>query len=170
MIRFWRILSKHGLRVINFAKEEIVPRVLKLKEFTPIGKLQGIISCANQVLGVLDNVCGRITEQPKCNTPGVRVTCILIGSAKAQMSTVNSYLSQAENGLKGLALAFLCSKIEQAASILGIIDSKPQNQDIATFSLGATEANLSEDDPVPSEVIQLLLEALSETILQLGNV
>ena len=159
---------KNGLKVINDLKEPIVDIAVKVKDTSPIGKLESALVCGESILTATTNLCDRLKEDPKCITTGVKIVCIGLDTARTTLHQINSLIDKANSGLKRLGFALLCSKIDQAITFLNNIPSKAPSPNQA-FGLAVADT-FDFTDPALVNVLQILGEIADESKVQLANV
>jgi hypothetical protein len=158
------------LRSVLNAKEIVEASFEILQRQNPLGRAMAISRCIEGLLNVADGICDRVQDDPECNTLAVRVTCIGIGLARTQLAQVNDLIEAAEEGLRSVAIALLCAKIDQLATILNIVDNNPSSHVTANAgSRTLVAAALEDDDPVSPEVLPLLQEVKTEADATLAD-
>jgi hypothetical protein len=151
-----------GIKLLNDAKLNTVSVVDSLKSQNPIGKALAIAKCVESALSTFENICGRLTSDPKspCNTLTVRTVCLGLATARTTLAKVNGLIGKAEEGIKALGLELVCRTIDQLNTIIST-GSQVNGQSLEG-DLAGLLAGLSADDPVPDEALSLLEDILSQ--------
>jgi hypothetical protein len=151
-----------GVKLLNDAKLNTVSVVDSLKSQNPVGKALAIAKCVESALSTFENICGRLTSDPKspCNTLTVRTVCLGLATARTTLAKVNGLIGKAEEGIKALGLELVCRTIDQLNTLIST-GSQVGGQSLEG-DLAGLLAGLSADDPVPDEALTLLEAILSQ--------
>jgi hypothetical protein len=154
-----------SIKLLNDAKLSTVSVIDSLKSQNPVSKALAISKCVESALATFESLCGRLTEDPNspCSTITVKLVCLGLATARTTLAKVNGLIGKAEEGLKSLGLELACRSIDQLNTIIA---TAPQNSPSASqsesFSLNTLETALAPEDPLPSEVLNLLKQVISE--------